>query len=55
MPIKTWFSRTNRSPRIATHEELSPSTLVERIVQELSMSGGVVIGRGEIGAWASRA
>jgi ubiquinone/menaquinone biosynthesis C-methylase UbiE len=39
---------------IASSDELSPSTLVERIVQELSACGGVIIGRGEIGAWASK-
>lgn len=37
---------------IATAHEIGVETLVERITQELRETRGVIIGRGEIGAWA---
>jgi SAM-dependent methyltransferase len=36
---------------IATAREVDAETLVERITSELRQSGGVIVGRGEIGAW----
>jgi hypothetical protein len=37
---------------IATAAELGADTLVERIIQEMSENKSVIVGRGEIGAWA---
>jgi ubiquinone/menaquinone biosynthesis C-methylase UbiE len=36
---------------VATAQELGADTLVERITQEMSANGSVVIGRADIGAW----
>jgi hypothetical protein len=37
---------------IATAAELGADTLVERIIQEMTENKSVIVGRGEIGAWA---
>src|SRR5262249_34966850 len=37
---------------IATADELGADTLVERIVREMTENESVIVGRGEIGAWA---
>jgi len=37
---------------IATAAELGADTLVERIIQEMTANGSVIIGRAEIGAWS---
>jgi hypothetical protein len=37
---------------VATAAELGADTLVERIVAEMTANQSVIIGRGEIGAWA---
>jgi ubiquinone/menaquinone biosynthesis C-methylase UbiE len=37
---------------IATREQLGVETLAARITRELEASNGIIIGRGEIGAWA---
>jgi 2-polyprenyl-3-methyl-5-hydroxy-6-metoxy-1,4-benzoquinol methylase len=36
---------------IATSAEIGSDILVDRIVQEVSAGGGIVVGRAEIGAW----
>jgi hypothetical protein len=39
---------------VATATELRAETLVERIVEEMSASQSVIVGRAEIGAWAPK-
>jgi SAM-dependent methyltransferase len=39
---------------LATAAEVDASTLADRIVHELTASGGAVVGRGEVGAWTRR-
>jgi SAM-dependent methyltransferase len=36
---------------VATHDEMQPDTLSERVFAAVSASGSVVVGRSEIGAW----
>jgi hypothetical protein len=38
---------------LATSIELSADTLADRIIEELAAEQGVIVGRGEIGAWSS--
>lgn len=37
---------------VATSADLSPDTIADRLVQEVASSGGIVVGRAEIGAWS---
>jgi ubiquinone/menaquinone biosynthesis C-methylase UbiE len=37
---------------VATADELGADTLIERITQEMSANGSVIIGRADIGAWS---
>jgi 2-polyprenyl-3-methyl-5-hydroxy-6-metoxy-1,4-benzoquinol methylase len=39
---------------VATHEEVQPSTLAERIQVEMVASESIVVGRAEIGAWSRK-
>ena len=37
---------------VATSADLGPDTIADRLVQEVASSGGIVVGRAEIGAWS---